>query len=124
MNEFETMSYHEINMLIGVIVFTIVMAAFLFKLMERFRQWNFNNNEPLGSVSAIVKAKRTRIDGGSNDTTRTDYFITFELKNGDRKEFKVKPEEFGVLVEEDKGTLEYQGTRYVGFALKKDRSKL
>ncbi|MDR7071361.1 DUF2500 domain-containing protein [Fictibacillus barbaricus] len=124
MDQLGELSFREINMLIGGVIFAIVMAAFLFNVMKGIRRWSFNNSQPLESESAIVKSRRTNVVGGSNDTTRTDYFVTFELVNGDRMEFEVKPEVFGQLVEDDQGKLLYQGTRYLGFERQKNRGTI
>ena len=45
----------------------------------------------------------------------TTYFITFEFESEDRLEFRVSDKEFGMLAERDKGTLTFQGTRYIDF---------
>jgi hypothetical protein len=124
MNQLGELSFREINMLIGGVVFAIVMAAFLYNVMNGIRRRSFNNNQPLESESAVVKSRRTNVVRGSNDTTRTDYFVTFELENGDRMEFEVKPEAFGQLVEDEQGKLSYQGTRYLGFERKKNRGTI
>jgi hypothetical protein len=100
------------------------MAAFLYNVIKGIRRWSFNNNQPLELETAAVRSRRTNIVGGSNDTTRTDYFVTFELKNGDRLEFEVKPAEFGQLVDGDYGKLSFQGTRYLGFEREKHKRKI
>lgn len=43
------------------------------------------------------------------------YYVTFLMQGGGRKEFKVSGREYGMLAEDDIGTLVYQGGRYVGF---------
>ena len=43
------------------------------------------------------------------------YYVTFLMQGGGRKEFKVSGKEYGMLAEDDIGTLVYQGERYVGF---------
>lgn len=46
---------------------------------------------------------------------QTTYFVTFELENKQRLEFRLKSKDYGLLAEGDIGTLTYQGTRYKGF---------
>ena len=48
-------------------------------------------------------------------TTRTHYYVTFQFESGDRSEFSVSGSQYGMLVEEDKGMLTFQGTRFLGF---------
>jgi len=80
------------------------------------------------SVSAIVVTKRTDITydqhanagdatgaHGFHTTTTTRYYITFQVESGDRMEFYVNRSEYGMLAEGDRGTLTFQGTRYLGF---------
>ena len=45
----------------------------------------------------------------------TTYFVTFEMKSGERVEFGLDGRDYGLLAEGDEGTLDYQGTRYLGF---------
>ena len=45
----------------------------------------------------------------------TTYYVTFEVKSGDRMELPVQGHEYGMLVEGDFGELSFQGTRYLGF---------
>ena len=39
----------------------------------------------------------------------------FEVESGDRMEFSVYGEEYGMLAEGDEGKLTFQGSRYLGF---------
>jgi hypothetical protein len=50
--------------------------------------------------------------------TSTTYYVTFQVESGDRMEFHVSGEEYGLLVEGDYGDLSFQGTRYLGFVRK------
>ena len=52
---------------------------------------------------------------GVNSSTYTRYFATFEMDNGKRVELSVKDSEYGMLAENDRGCLSFQGTRYLGF---------
>jgi hypothetical protein len=72
-----------------------------------------------------VVSKRTNISRSSrfnhdnsnhfDDYSSTDYYVTFEVESGDRIEFNIKGEEYGLLVEGDNGKLAFQGTRYLGY---------
>lgn len=48
-------------------------------------------------------------------TTSTTYYVTFEYTNGQRQEFHVDGTQYGLLAEGDKGTLSFQGTRFIDF---------
>ena len=80
-----------------------------------------NNNSPRLTVQAAVVAKRTKVShhrhGGVNEHhhTSTSYYITFQVDSGDRMEFHVNGQEYGMLIEGDQGMLSFQGTRYLGF---------
>ena len=43
------------------------------------------------------------------------YYVTFQVESGDRMEFHVTGQQFGLLLEGDQGNLSFQGTRYLGF---------
>ena len=45
------------------------------------------------------------------------YYITFEFADGQRKEFQVSGEMYGLFTEKDKGTLRYKGNKFVAFIL-------
>jgi hypothetical protein len=101
-------------------VFLIVIGTFIFVIFKNISQWSNNNKQPQLTVPADVKTKRSRVSGGSNDTSaRTTYFVTFEVESGDRMELQVKPGDYGQLVEGDTGDLSFQGTRYLGFERKR-----
>ena len=53
-----------------------------------------------------------------HSSSSTYYYVTFEVESGDRLEYQVSGEEYGLLVEGDQGKLTFQGTRYKGFVRK------
>ena len=105
------------------LVFVLVIGIFVVTIVKGLSQWNKNNHSPELLVAATVVTKRTNIsrhnhshgDGPVHHTTSTSYYVTFEVVSGDRLEFKVSGEEYGMLVEGDHGELTFQGTRYLGF---------
>ena len=105
------------------IVFVIVIGTFVVTAVRGIGQWNKNNNSPRLTVPATVVAKRTNVTrhrhGGTNGHhhhhTSTSYYVTFQVDSGDRMELDVAGEEYGLLVEGDRGNLSFQGTRYLGF---------
>ncbi|MRN54473.1 DUF2500 domain-containing protein [Paenibacillus monticola] len=84
-------------------------------------QWSRNNSSPMLTIPARIVSKRSEVqhqqlqeEGGSSRTSTT-YYLTFEVDNGTRVEFKVEGNEYGMSAEGDRGMLSYQGTRYYGF---------
>jgi hypothetical protein len=98
-----------------VAVFVLVFGLIAAQFVRGFGHWSRNNASPVESVAARVAAKRTDTSGMSGGRVWTNYYVTFELEAGERREFEVEGEEYGVLVEGDRGTLTHQGTRYKGF---------
>ena len=105
------------------IVFIIVIGMFVVTAIKGIGQWNKNNNSPRLTVPATVVAKRTNVshhnhagtNGHHHHSTSTTYYVTFQVESGDCMELHLSGQEFGMLVEGDKGKLSFQGTRYLGF---------
>ena len=105
------------------IVFLLVIGVFLVTIVQGISQWNKNNHSPKLTVPATIVAKRTNVShhrhGGANGhhhtSTSTTYYVTFQVESGDRMELHVAGQEFGLLVEGDRGNLTFQGTRDLGF---------
>lgn len=105
------------------IVFLLVTGAFVLILAKGIREWNKNNHSPRLTVPATMIAKRTNVShhrhGGANGHhhhhTSTTYYVTFQVESGDRMEFRISGQEYGLLIEGDQGNLCFQGTRYLGF---------
>ncbi|HEY1015467.1 MAG TPA: DUF2500 domain-containing protein [Herpetosiphonaceae bacterium] len=93
--------------------FLLIVGILVFVIGKGLSQWSYNNSQPVLSAPARVLTKRTRTGGGEH--VSTSYYVTFELPNGERRELPVPGSEFGMLVEQDMGTLTFQGTRYKGF---------
>ena len=105
------------------IVFILVIGTFVVILVKGISEWNKNNHSPRLTVPATIIAKRTNVSrhrhGGANSHhhhhTSTTYYVTFQVESGDRMEFHISGQEYGVLIEGDHGNLSFQGTRYLGF---------
>lgn len=105
------------------IIFLLFVITFGMILVKGISEWNKNNHSPRLTVPATVVAKRTNVSrhrsGGANGHhhhhTSTSYYVTFEVESGDRMELHLTGQEYGLLVEGDKGNLSFQGTRYLGF---------
>lgn len=105
------------------IVFVIVIGTFIVTAVRGIGQWNKNNNSPRLTVPATVVSKRTNVshhhhnglDHHHQYHSSTTYYITFQFESGDRMEFHVNGQEYGLVIEGDQGMLSFQGTRYLGF---------
>ena len=96
-------------------VFGLVFGMIISTLVKNGRQNHQNNNSPRITAEAAVVAKRNHVWG---DHSHTEYYATFQFESGDRMELKVPNNQFGYLVEGDKGKLTFQGTRFVSFERK------
>lgn len=104
------------------IMFMFVMGVFIVTAIKGISQWNKNNNSPRLTVPAVVVSKRTEISHHHHNGvdhhhhhSSTTYYITFQVESGDRMEFHVTGQDYGMLIEGDEGMLHFQGTRYLGF---------
>lgn len=96
------------------IVFCFVIGMFVFVFVNIARQNRHNNNSPRLTVPATVVGKRDH-RSRSREHHYTSYYVTFQFESGDRLELIVPGGEYGLLCEGDRGTLTFQGTRYLGF---------
>ena len=103
------------------VVFVLVIGMFAVILIKGITQWNRNNHSPRLTVPAVVVSRRTNVSHSHSGTdihhhhTSTSYYVTFQVESGDRMELHMTGQEFGMLVEGDRGLLTFQGTRYLGF---------
>ena len=109
-----------IVLVIVVIGFIVVIGSFIVMAVRGTAQWHRNNQSPRLTVEAAVVAKRQsfsshRSGGEMHTTTSTRYFATFQVESGDRMELQMSGQDYGMLVEGDRGRLTFQGTRYLDF---------
>lgn len=103
------------------VVFVVVLGIILLSAGKGIMQWNRNNKQPLLTVDSRIVSKRNEVthshhpDDNMSSRTRTSYYLTFEVESGDRMEFLVSGDEFGICAEGDEGRLSFQGTRYYKF---------
>lgn len=117
---FDQFMFRIVPIFIGIIFMIVIFGIF-----QGILQWNKNNKSPILSVAAVLVAKRTRVNHQTHNTgqdnmpmhqsTSTTYYATFEVESGDRMEFALKSNEYGMLAEGDAGILTFQGTRYIEF---------
>jgi len=115
--EFETPFHHDFGPhWTFILFFGIISVLFLMIILKRIHTWMTNNASPILTAPAMVISKRQKVTGGGNDSSVSTYsYITFQLENGERMEFRVTGSEYGLLIETDHGFLTYQGSRYKGF---------
>lgn len=103
------------------VVFVVVLGIILLSAGKGIMQWNRNNRQPLLTVDSRIVSKRSEVthsrhpDDSMASRSRTSYYLTFEVESGDRMEFAVTGEEFGICAKGDEGRLSFQGTRYYRF---------
>ena len=93
-------------------VFGLVIGIIVSTLVKSGKQNRKNNQSPRITCDATVVTKRTHVWG---DHSHTDYYATFQFESGDRLELEIPHNQFGYLVEGDKGQLTFQGTRFLEF---------
>lgn len=110
------------------VLVAIVSGIIGLKAIMGFREWNRNHRQPVLTVEARIVTKRQHVSKeyhNDDDTTHhqlhTFYYATFEVQSGDRMEFRVSAQEYGMLAEGDVGSLTFQGKRYQGFERHYDR---
>ena len=102
------------------ILFLVVLGMILYTIIGNISTWNKNNHSPRLTVPATVVAKRTEVSRHHTDNTMmhtfTTYYATFQVESGDRMELSIPDRDYGYLVEGDRGSLAFQGTRFLSFS--------
>ena len=102
------------------VTFALVFGTIIFTMFKGVTQWNKNNHSPRLTVDATVIAKRTEVfrrrrGNSSLMHSATTYYATFQVESGDRFELQLQGQEYGLLLEGDRGKLTFQGTRFLEF---------
>ncbi len=103
-----------------VLVFVFILGVIVFAIVQAIIQYAKNSNSPVLQTPALIIGKRTEVSrgAGSRDSPGrfyTSYYVAFEYASGERREFEVKGNQFGLLMEGDRGTLVSQGTWFKDF---------
>ncbi|SHJ59292.1 Protein of unknown function [Hathewaya proteolytica DSM 3090] len=109
-----------------VIIFIVMFSLIISQMVKTSKQAIKNNNSPVLTVNAKVVTKRTNVNSRhsmnensmNNMLHDTDYYVTFQVDSGDRMEFHVTGDVYGMMAESDVGNLTFQGTRYLKFERK------
>ncbi len=102
----------------------LIVAAWGF-VAPRWR----DRGRPVLSVRARVVGKRPDVssrphyqeNGPVQMQTDTAYYVTFQMENGDRLEFRVDGTRYGMLAEADEGTLTFRGSTFLHFERERSR---
>lgn len=102
------------------LMFFLVFGVFITVFVISIRRGMANRNAPRLTVPATVVSKRTQYTSGSragrvHHSGSTQYFVTFQVESGDRMELSVYGEQYGLLVEGDRGNLTFRGTLFLSF---------
>lgn len=124
----QSIGFGAANAMFSIIpIFVIVIFIFVFlsigaNMVKGANTWKKNNDSPILTVEALVVAKRAHVShyhGSANDhsssRSSTTYFVTFQFESGDRLELELPDEAYGLIVENDRGNLTFQGTRFLEF---------
>ena len=104
---------HVILMIVMPVVLVFSLAVLI--IAKRVEISLKNSRSPVAAAAASAVSKRQSVSGGYNTGGYTSYFVTFEFDSGERAELSVSGEEFGMIAEGDRGTLTYQGTKFISF---------
>lgn len=109
----------QLFMILFFIMFFAIFGITMLQFARAIMQENRNNHAPRLTVEATVRAKRMNVSRrhGHNHMshTSTTYYVTFQVESGDRMELLVPGNEYGLMVEGDRGKVTFQGTRFLAF---------
>lgn len=100
------------------IFFLAIFGFITFTMIKGVKEWSHNNKQPIIPAQATIISKRPSVSSHNHDghmSNSTTYYVSFEFTNGERIEFNVPGREYGVMAEGDRGTLSFQGSRFIRF---------
>lgn len=104
------------------LVFLLVFGVILYAIIKSISQSRKNAASPRITAPATLVSKRfsvhtsgTGADNMAMHHTYNHYYVTFEFESGDRMEFSVPSDIYGLSVEGDHGKLCFQGTKFISF---------
>ena len=108
----------QMHSIMFTVMFLLAMGIIVSNLIRSGKQWKKDNDSPRLTVPVTVVAKRhedIRRRNGKHTTHRTNYYATFQFESGDRLELELEGNEYGLIVEGDRGNLTFQGSRFLKF---------
>ena len=120
----------EIFPIVIFIVMFAVTAFIVSRVVKAWRGYLHNSIQLQQTAPARVVDKRTAFSpstsahphGAGGTRVRTYYFVTFEFQNGERKEFSVNTDGYGLFTGGDSGEIAYQGNWLLRFT-RQDESR-
>ena len=114
--------FNSVFPVLFTVMFVLILGVIIVTLVRNVGQWHKNNNSPRLTVQAAVVSKRMEVthhhDAGTHthmNHSSTWYYATFQVESGDRMELAIPDRDYGYLVEGDRGSLTFQGTRFLSF---------
>lgn len=112
--------FFKVYPLFFFVIFFLVVGIIIFNAIKGISIWNKNNHSSILDVNATVVTKRTEVyhstsSNNMSSHSHTHYYATFQMESGERMEFEISGDMYGMLVESDFGKLTFQGTRFLGF---------
>lgn len=112
--------FFELFPIFFFIVFALILGVFVTSFVGIIKRESRNNHSPRLTVPVTIVSKRTHVSvhhhgGDTMHHHSSTYYVTFQVSSGDRMELQVAGNEYGFLVEGDRGNLTFQGTRFLDF---------
>ena len=106
--------------IVVVLLFIYGVATMVYRFGQRLRRSIANRFSPQKTYHAVVIGKREELSSiypvfGYRQYIDTEYYVTFEFRTGDRREYVVDGGDYGLLREGDEGVLTLQGTWFCAF---------
>ncbi|EAA0972087.1 TPA: DUF2500 domain-containing protein [Salmonella enterica subsp. enterica serovar 4,5,12:b:-] len=107
-----------------IIIIALIVVAASFRFVQQRREKAANEAAPLQQKQVVVSSKRekpvndrrSRQQEVSPAGTSMRYEVSFKPLNGGlAKTFRLQAQQYHALTVGDQGTLNYKGTRFVGF---------
>ena len=105
-----------LGLVLVLVVLGLVVVPLVLPVVAALRRASRVANSPRLQAEATVINKRTEVVASSRGEAGQRYYATFQFPDGERLELMVSGLQSGMLAVGDQGTLDWQGTRYLGFA--------
>jgi ribosomal protein L40E len=101
-------------LLFGVVFLAVLVISVGGTIIKTLGDQAHNEAAPVLMADAVVAAKRLQVVNRGKSHS-TEYYATFDLGSGERIELELDGKQYGLLAEEDRGALRYQGTWFLDF---------
>ena len=109
----------DIFFVLFFIVFALMLGVFVYSIVKSIANNRKNHASPILDVSAKVVCNFDATHTLHTSGGITRYWITFQFPSGDRSEFAVTGQEYGLLAEGDDGILRFRGNEFLSFERKR-----